>query len=331
VTGDAVNVAARLEQTASTGEVILGELTRRLAGDALEAEAIAPLTLKGKAEPVPAYRLIRVTASGAGSRSHELPLVGRDTELEELRRLFREAIHERRGARITVIGDAGVGKSRLVHEFLVEAEGSARVVQGQCLAYGDGITFWPMLRVVQHAAGILEDDDADTARARIAELVDNEPDVLARAESIAGLSDTSFAMAELVWAMRRFIERLARDQPLVVLFDDVHWAEPAFLDAVEEITASVRAPVMVLCTARPVVLEDHRAFADGAAAIVLAPLTDQQCASFLHLLLGETLVDQDDVRHIDAQRRQDRVVSVQSDHRRLSSLLAQVPTFRGLR
>jgi class 3 adenylate cyclase len=291
VTGDAVNVAARLEQTAAAGEVILGELTRRLAGDAVEAEAIAPLSLKGKAEPVPAYRLLRVAAAGAGSRTHELPLVGRDAELEELRRLFREAMHERRGGRITVIGDAGVGKSRLVYEFLAEAESSARVVQGQCLAYGDGITFWPLLRVVQHAAGILEDDDADTARARIAALIDNEPDVLARVESIAGLADTSFAMAELVWAMRRFVEKLAQDQPVVVVFDDVHWAEPAFLDAVEEITASVRAPVMILCTARPVVLEDHRAFVDGAAAIVLAPLTDQQCAAFLHLLLGETLVD----------------------------------------
>ena len=291
VTGDAVNVAARLEQTAAEGQVILGELTRRLVGDAAEAEAIAPLTLKGKTEPVPAYRLVRIAAAGTASRRHDLPLVGRDPELEELRRIFRAVAHEGRGDRTTVVGDAGVGKSRLVHEFLAEAANTARVVQGQCLAYGDGITFWPFLRVVQHAAGIVEDDDAETARARLATMIDDEPDVLARVASLAGLSDAPFAMAELVWAMRRFVERLAADGPVVVLFDDVHWAEPAFLEAIEEITTSVRAPIMFLCTARPSVFEEHRSFVDGASAVVLAPLTDEQCAAFLHLLLGDTMVD----------------------------------------
>ena len=291
VTGDAVNVAARLEQTAAAGEVILGELTRRLVGDAAEAEAIPPLTLKGKAEPVPAYRLVRIAASGSASRRHDLPLVGRDAELEQLRRMFRAVAHDGRGDRITVVGDAGVGKSRLVYEFLSEAAKTARVVESQCLAYGDGITFWPFLRVVQNAAGIVEDDDADTARARIATLVGDEPDVLARVESIAGLSAAPFAMAELVWAMRRFIERLADHGPVVVLFDDVHWAEPAFLDAVNAIAFAVRAPVMFLCTARPTIFEEHRPFVEAASATVLAPLTDEQCASFLQLLLGETLVD----------------------------------------
>src|SRR4029079_11569150 len=102
-------------------------------------------------------------------------------------------------------------------------------------------------RVVQDAAGILEDDDADTARARIAALIDDEPDVLARVESIAGLSDARFAMAELVWAMRRFIERLASDGPVIVLLDDVHWSEPAFLAAVDDITSSVAAPARCRC------------------------------------------------------------------------------------
>lgn len=298
VTGDAVNVAARLEQTAGAGEVILGDLTRRLVGDAAEVAPLAPLTLKGKAEPVPAYRLLRMTGAGGTSRRHNLPLVGRDRELASLRAEFAAVARARRGARMTLIGDAGVGKSRLTHEFLQTARQDARVVQGQCLAYGDGITFWPLLRVVQDAAGITEGDDADTARARIAALVGDEPEVLARVESIAGLNDTPYAVPELVWAMRRFFELLAAARPLVVLFDDVHWAEETFLDAVEEIGRSLRAPVLLLCTARPVLLENHQTFVDEARAVLLAPMTDEQCARFLRLQLNDSGVDEQVLQRI---------------------------------
>jgi class 3 adenylate cyclase len=297
VTGDAVNVAARLEQTAAAGEVILGDLTRRLVGDAADVAPLEPLALKGKANPVPAYRLVRVTGAGGTSRRHNLPLVGRDQELEALQAQFRSVAGGRRGARFTLIGDAGVGKSRLTHEFLVDVRKSARVIQGQCLAYGDGITFWPLLRVVHDAAGIVEGDAAATARDRIAELID-EPEVLARVESIAGLNDTPYAVPELVWAMRRFFEELATDGPLVVLFDDIHWAEQTFLDTVEELGRTLRAPVLLLCTARPTLLEDHQAFVDDAESVLLAPLTDEQCARFLRLQLNDSGVDDRVVRRI---------------------------------
>jgi class 3 adenylate cyclase/tetratricopeptide (TPR) repeat protein len=298
VTGDAVNVAARLEQTAGPGEVLLGDLTRRLVGSAAEAVAIAPLALKGKAEPVPAFQLVRVVATGVASRRHDLPLVGRDVELDALRETFQATVLEQRGARVTLIGDAGVGKSRLTHEFLTEAARTARVVHGNCLAYGEGITFWPLLRVVQDAAGIEEGDDADTARARIAAVVGGDAQVLDRVSSIAGLVDTPYAVPELVWGMRRFLEHLAATSPLIVAIDDVHWAEPTLLDVVEQLARSVQAPVTMLCAARPAVFERHRQFVDDAPAVVLEPLTDEQCERFLRLLLGETGVEDRAIRRI---------------------------------
>src|SRR5262249_40177465 len=150
------------------------------------------LTLKGKAQPVPAHRLVRLTGPGRAGRRHDLPLVGRDAELETLRSTFRSATRGHRCLRATLIGDAGAGKSRLTHEFVAEASRIARVVQGSCLPYGDGVTFWPLLEVVHDAAGIEEGDDSDTARARLDALIGDEPDVLERMASIAGLVTTPY-------------------------------------------------------------------------------------------------------------------------------------------
>ncbi len=290
VTGDAVNVAARLEQTAAAGEVILGELTRRLAGEAIDVETLEPLTLKGKAEPVPAFRLVRVARAAAGRR-HDLPLVGRDDELAALRSAFEHTVRSADARRVTLIGDAGMGKSRVTHEFLAGLGDAARVLHGNCLAYGQGITFWPLLRVVHDAAGIEEGDDAGTARARLAALIPDEPDVVERVGSLAGLVDTAFPVPELVWGLRRLFERLAARRPLVVELDDVHWAEPTLLEVVEQLAGSVRAPVLFLCTARGTVREQHAAFVDDAPVVTLTPLGAEQCARFLELLLGNAAVD----------------------------------------
>ncbi len=162
---------------------------------------------------------------------------------------------------------------------------------GSCLAYGEGITFWPLVRVVQDAAGIEEGDDAPVARRRLATLIPDEPDVLDRVASLVGLVDTPFAVPELVWALRRLLERLARSTPLVVGLDDVHWAEPTLLEVVDQLVESVRAPVLFLCTARPTVLERHATFVDAAPAVSLQPLDDEQCEHMLRLLLGGSSVD----------------------------------------
>lgn len=297
VTGDAVNVAARFEQAAGPDDVILGATTRRLVGDAAATERLPPLPLKGKTRPVAAYRLVRIARRMDG-RAHALPLVGREDELSTLRRILRTTVREQQARRVTVIGEAGVGKSRLTYEFVTEAGMTATILRGRCLAYGDGITFWGLLEMVHEAAGVTEDDDADTARRRVGALVGDNTDVLARVESIIGLTDTSFAVGELVWAMRWLVERLSEVGPVVLVFDDIHWAEPTFIEVIQRLTATVRGPVLLLCTARPIVLQEHREFVAGALSVVLEPLTDEQCERFMLLVLDDAALDADVVHTV---------------------------------
>src|SRR5262245_57100558 len=163
-TGDAVNVAARLEQAAPENQIYLGEVTYRLVRDAVEVEPVEPLELKGKAQRVAAFRLLRAQGHDGNLRRSDTPIVGRDAELAEIARAYREAIEGNCTRMVTVIGDAGVGKSRLVHEVVTRVTAGAAVLRGRCLAYGDGITFWP-LRVMLGAAGISDDDKPDEAHA----------------------------------------------------------------------------------------------------------------------------------------------------------------------
>src|SRR6476660_1595953 len=195
VTGDAVNVAARLEQAAGPAEVILGDLTYRLAKDYAEVEPIAPLTLKGKAEPVPAYRLVGVRDRPIEQASGVSPFVGREIEMGRLAVALAEAQTERVARMLTVVGDAGVGKSRLIKEFASQASTGARVLRGRCLPYGDGITFWPLAEVVREAASIAADDTPDEAIQKltsILERAESEPgerlDVVERDAAAIGLS-----------------------------------------------------------------------------------------------------------------------------------------------
>jgi class 3 adenylate cyclase/tetratricopeptide (TPR) repeat protein len=296
VTGDAVNVAARLQQAAAPGEVILGELTRRLVGDLATCEPLAPLTLKGKSTEVQAFRLLSVAPAGT-AQAHALPLIGRAAELDVLRALFGAALGSQRPTRATIVGDAGVGKSRLTHEFLAQLEPATVVLRGNCLSYGDGITFWPLLMVIQAAAGIEFADDADEARARIVALpVDDS--VHDRLIALAGLSDAPFPVSELVWAVRRLLEAHAANGPVVLLIDDVHWAEPTLIDALEDLTASVTGPVMFLCTSRPGLDDEQARFVDAAAAVRLGPLSGAECRAFVSELLGGTEIDDAAVERI---------------------------------
>lgn len=290
VTGDAVNVAARLEQAAGPGEVVVGGLTAQLAGATVELEAIEPLALKGKAEPVPAHRLVRVRAEREAQR-HDLPLIGRDRELAQLHGALARASERQRPVRATVVGDAGLGKSRLVEEFLARAD--ARVLSGNCLAYGDGITFWPLLRIVQGAAGVVEDDEGDVARAKVRALAVGDGRLADRLVALAGLADVPFSVGELTWAMGRLLERLAADGPTIVLIDDVHWAEPTLFEVLDEVEAATHGPLLVLLTARPALLAEHPDVVahDDPATVLLGPLTAEHGERFLRLLLGDAAVD----------------------------------------
>ena len=265
-TGDAVNVAARLEQAAGPGEVFLGEETRRLVRDAIRAEAVEPLTLKGKAEPVPAWRLLEVQAGAPGyERRLDSPLVGRRREFDLLRRAYERSAAERACSLFTILGPAGVGKSRLVGELVAELGESANVLSGRCLSYGDGITFWPLVEVFQQAG--------------------------AEQELEAALEATS--PDQTYWAVRSSFERMAEDRPLVLVFDDLHWAEPSLLDLLEHVADLSRdAPILLVCLARPEFLDARPTWGGGklnATTILLEPLDESESTTLLDNLLGDTL------------------------------------------
>jgi class 3 adenylate cyclase/tetratricopeptide (TPR) repeat protein len=234
-TGDAVNVAARLEQAAQPGEILVGRETLSLGQGAVEAEPIEPLELKGKREPVPAFRLISVHQ--APERRHTGPFVGRKPELAVVGESWHRVQVEQRCELVTVVGDAGVGKTRLVAEALRQI--GAAVVRGRCLSYGEGITYWPVVEVVKQ----VNERPSDAAAA-------------ATIRSLLGETERSTSAEEIAWAFRKLLEEAARRRPLVVVFDDIHWGEETFLDLIEHVALlSTGAPILMLCTARPELID----------------------------------------------------------------------------
>ncbi len=193
-TGDAVNVTARLEQAAPANEIYIGEVTHRLVRDAVDVEAVEPLTLKGKSQPVPAFRLISAQGLYGNERRVDTPVVGRDAELAALQEAWDAAVTTRRAHLVTVIADAGVGKSRLVRELMDRVRADARLVFGRCLAYGEGITFWPLREMVVAAASIERDDTPETAYQKLLECV-GDADVADRLASAAGLTHATVSLA----------------------------------------------------------------------------------------------------------------------------------------
>ncbi|MES2229165.1 MAG: adenylate/guanylate cyclase domain-containing protein [Pseudomonadota bacterium] len=299
-TGDAVNVAARLEQAAPENEIYLGETTYRLVRDAVTVETVEPLELKGKAERVAAFRLVSAHGLDGSTRRQDTPVVGRDAELAVLDAAYHEACRTGAFRLVTVIGDAGVGKSRLVHEVVVRIAAGARVLRGRCLPYGDGITFWPLREMVGGAANILADDAPAEARAKLLALV-GDADVVDRLAAATGLSDTPFPLHELYWAARKLLEVLAASGAVVAIIDDIHWAETAFLDLLDHLLDSdTSASVLLLATARHDLLEERPQWGEraGASRLVLKPLTDAASAQVVANLLGNAGLPDDIVRRI---------------------------------
>jgi class 3 adenylate cyclase/tetratricopeptide (TPR) repeat protein len=292
VTGDAVNVAARLEQAASAGEVLIGEATHRLVRDYVEVEASPPIAAKGKSDEVHAYRLLGLSGTAVAVR--QLPFVGRRRELGRLREAFDDATADRRCVLFTLLGSAGVGKSRLVAEFLAENAGSVTVLRGRCLPYGEGITYWPIAEIVRSAVGAGEDDDAATIAAHIGHALAGEANSERIADlllSVLGLSIANAPPEERYWAVRRFIESRTRTGPLVCLIEDIHWAEPALLDLLENVADWTRdAAVLLLCTARPELIEVRPTWGGGkvnATTILLEPLTPDSTRQLVAGLVGQ--------------------------------------------
>jgi class 3 adenylate cyclase len=291
-TGDVTNVAARLEQAAGPGEILIGDSTLHLVRHAVTVEPVGPLALKGKGQPVTASRLVAV---GEVGRRRGAPIVGRQDELALLGHALDRVVVENSCRLVTVVGAPGVGKSRLVEELLRSRSGGATVLHGRCLSYGVGITFWPIRGVVAEAAGLTGDESAESARAKIRSLVAAAPDadlIVERVAEAIGVGESLPAQRGTAWAIGRLFEELARRQPLVVVFDDIHWGEPTFLDLVESIATQSRpAPILLLCLARPDLLELRPGWGGGAqnaARLALAPLDEGSVGQLVDNLLGAT-------------------------------------------
>ncbi|MFY9586113.1 MAG: adenylate/guanylate cyclase domain-containing protein [Actinomycetota bacterium] len=299
VTGDAVNVAARLEQAAQPDEILISTETYGLVRGAVTVEPVDPVEAKGKTEPVPAYRLTGVTPGAAGVlRRLDAPIVGREHELSLVMQAFERAVRERACHLFTILGSAGVGKSRLTAEVLTALEEQATILRGRCLPYGDGITFFPLLEAIPEAAGIRDDDSQDEARAKIAALAAGEEHAARITTAISELLDLtegSTPLEEQFWAVRRLFEHLARQRPLVIEFDDIHWGEPTFLDLIEHIADWTRdAPILLVCLARHDLLERRPGWGGGklnATSLNLEPLTPKECDRLVDFLLGEAEID----------------------------------------
>ena len=310
VAGDAANAAARLQQHAEPGQILLAESTYRLVRGSVEAERLPPFELRGKRDAVVAYQLTDVGGRADGTSGLEAPLVGRRDSFAQLEWALERATSERGCRLVTVVGGPGIGKSRLVHEFAASLAGQATVLSGRCLPYGEGITFWPLAQMVRQAAGIDESEGSDESVAQIRALLEPDPDAHTIAETIAhltGLRETTGVVAEGAWAVRKLFATLAAERPLVVLLDDAHWAEDTLLEMIENLARHTESvPIVLLCTSRPELLErrpewGHSAGAGPSTIVRLEPLDDAACDRLIAELLGESQGALDVRNHVAAR------------------------------
>jgi class 3 adenylate cyclase/tetratricopeptide (TPR) repeat protein len=265
-TGDAVNVAARLEQAAQPGEVLIGEPTLALVHAAADVEPVGPLELKGKSDPISAYRLLRL--HDAPERGHGQLFVGRERELALLEEAWERVRAEQRCELVTVVGDAGVGKSRLAVELLTSIE--ATVVRGRCLPYGEGITYWPVVEVLKQL-----DQPPPEGAAAVA------------IRSLLGETDAATTAEEIAWAFRKTLEQAAAERPLVVVFDDIQWGEQTFLDLIEHVALlSTGASLFLFCMARPELAERRPTW---PVTLRLEPLGAADVDELIPLRIGDDL------------------------------------------
>jgi class 3 adenylate cyclase/tetratricopeptide (TPR) repeat protein len=276
VTGDTVNVAARLQQAANPGEILIGERTLLLAHKGVDVAPVEALILKGKSEAVRAYRLVATRADADIAWRLEAPIVGRRADLSRLKTAFQTVIRDRSCRVFTVVGAAGVGKSRLVRAFLASLDG-ARVLSGRCLPYGEGITYWPLVEAVMSLTDRLDALALDAGAVA----------------TLDGLlhGGTATSREEIAWAFRKLVEAAAVERPVVLLFDDIQWGEPTFLELVDDLPrVSREAPVLVLCIARPDLLEKHSRW---TVDLRLRPLPSSDARRLLTQCLGGTSISPD--------------------------------------
>ena len=286
-TGDAVNVAARLEQAAGAGEILIGRATYDLVRDAAVVEPAPDVVAKGKTRPLAAWRLLGLRPSTpAFARPIVTPFIGRRRELDELRHAFETAVRESSCRLATIVGPPGIGKSRLAREVVRALEQEARVVVGRCVAYGEGITYLPLAEVVREIAGA----DPEATLGELLTNVERGPIVTRLILGAIGANDQPGSPEETAWAFRRLFETLALSRPLVVVVDDIHWADSALLDLFEYVLGfSSGAPILLLCLARPDVFDTRPSWAaprPHTTLVSLSPLDDDESEDLIEGLLA---------------------------------------------
>jgi class 3 adenylate cyclase/tetratricopeptide (TPR) repeat protein len=287
-TGEAVNLAARLQQNAAPNQILVGPGAHRLTLGRIETEEIGPVEVRGRAEPIWAWAAI--SADGRSpARVAITPVVGRDHELELLENTYVRAARDRRAHLFTVYGEPGVGKTRLVNEFLESLEG-ATILHGRALPYGESITYWPLAEMVKNVAGIADDDPLDVAVEKLRECCPAEAvaDLLGLATGVLEAVHGERSQQEIAWAAREWAQLMAQTQPLVLVFEDIHWAEEPLLELIEHITEWVReGPLLIVCLARPELLDIRPNWGGGrvrATAIELSPLGPEDSERLIEAL-----------------------------------------------
>ena len=310
VTGDVVNTASRLQQAAPEGAVVVGERTYRTTAQLIDYQELAPVTVKGKAQAIPIW-LARGARSRHGTDIGEPPrtdFIGREGELALLQQTYARTVRETAAQLVTVTGEPGVGKSRLIREFFTFIDAQPDLVwwrQGRCLPYGEGVTFWALGEVVKAQAGILESDGPEEATRKLDEsldsLVEDPADrdwLRSRLAPLVGAGSAEATMSarrdESFTAWRRFLEAMAALGPLVLVLEDLHWADPALVEFVDHLVEwSSDVPILVICAARPELYERHPGWGAGkrnAATIALSPLTAEESARLIASLLSEAVL-----------------------------------------
>jgi class 3 adenylate cyclase/tetratricopeptide (TPR) repeat protein len=294
-TGEAVNVAARLQQAAAPGEILIGDAAHRLTGGRIETDAVEPLELRGFRQPVTAFRVVCALDGQPQPATVSAPFIGREAELDLLQNTYARTVRDRRPHVFTVYGEPGVGKSRLAREFLAGVEG-ATILSGRALPYGEGITYWPLAEMVKAAAGITDDDPMETAKEKLIECCGDEAiaELLGLASGVMEAVEGQRGQPEIAWAAREFADELADVQPLIMVFEDIHWAEEPLLELIDHLAQWVRErALLILCLARPELLDVRPGWGGGrvrSTAIELEPLPREESEQLADALLAEHAV-----------------------------------------
>ena len=306
--GDVVNTTARLQAAAPVNGILVGEQTYRATSQAIEYRGVGPVVGKGKSEPIPAWEAVEARSRlGVDvSRRADTPLVGRGRELELLVSTLARVREERSSQLVTLVGVPGIGKTRLVRELLEKVREDTEFIrwrQGRSLPYGEGVTFWALAEIVKAEAGILENEaPAESEEKLHAALAERGADPAERQwlerqlRPLAGVAEEEqSSTGEGVAAWRRFLEILAEEEPLVLVFEDLHWADDALLEFVDQLVERVSGvPLLVIGTARPELLQRRPGWGGGkpnALAISLSPLSDDDTARLMQGLLERPLLD----------------------------------------